>query len=214
MKRKLADRPEHIVSAFWDQCAQLKMDHELFGALFISGEKQNELLRQSAPLFFDDLYRLMRNSLFIQFCRITDPPGSGSRINLTSNYILDAIPWSPDVRAKLEEINKRLMRFRAYVDPARNKRLAHADLRSELDKVTLGKFPTGADDKFLHDLEEFLTVAQESLGEPAISLTVGGAHDAHALVRALVESRLYNSCAGCAPRVRIEAVLDYERDQL
>lgn len=185
------DTPENVLSGFWDQCAQLKMDHDLFYALFMSGEKQIDLFRQTAPMFFGDLYRFMRDSLFIQFCRITDPAGSGSRVNLTTNYVLKAVPWPLAIKKKLEAVNDRLMRFRSYVDPARNKRLAHADVRSELDKVTLGKFPAGADRRFLKDLEEFLTIAQEHLGKPAVSLSVGGSHDAHALVRNLVEARLY-----------------------
>jgi hypothetical protein len=59
------DSPEQIIDGFWDQCAQLKMDHDLFCALFMSGGKQNGLFQQVAPLFFEDLCRLMRNSLFV-----------------------------------------------------------------------------------------------------------------------------------------------------
>jgi hypothetical protein len=205
------DAPAEIIDGFWSQCAQVQMDHDLVYALFMSGDKQLTLFREGAPLFFEDLYRLMRNSLFLQFCRVTDPAGSGRRTNLTSNYIVKAISWPPDVQRKLEEINDRLMRFRGYIEAARSKRLAHADLRSELGDITLGKLPAGADEQFLKDLEEFLTVAQNHLGRPAVSLTIGGSHDAHAIVRTLVEARLYNTCANCNPTARMEAVLDYER---
>jgi hypothetical protein len=192
-----------ILGGFWDQCARLQMDHDLFYALLMRGQGQIDLFQQVAPMFFADLHRLMRDSLFIQFCRITDPAGSGSRTNLTTNYLLQVIPWPPDIKKKLDAVNARLMQFRPYIEPARSKRLAHADLRAELDKVTLGKL------QFLKDLEEFLTIAHEHLGATAVSLSIGMSHDAHALVRALVKSRIYDTCAKCTPTDR--AVLDYER---
>jgi hypothetical protein len=205
------DKPNEILSGFWDQCARLQMDHDLFCALFMSGQGQIALLQQVAPMFFADLHRLLRDSLFIQFCRITDQAGSGSRTNLTTNYLLQEISWPPDIKKKLEAVNARLMQFRPYIEPARSKRLAHADLRAELDKVTLGIFPAGADRQFLKDLEEFLTIAHEHLGEPAVSLSIGMSHDAHALVRALVQSQIYDTCAKCTPTERALAVLDLER---
>ena len=205
------DKPKEILSGFWDQCARLKMDHDLFYALFMSGQGQIELFQQVAPMFFADLHRLLRDSLYIQFCRITDQAGSGTRTNLTTNYLLQEISWPPDIKKKLEAVNARLMQFRPYIEPARSKRLAHADLRAELDKVTLGIFPAGADRQFLKDLEEFLTIAHEHLGEPAVSLSIGMSHDAHALVRALVQSQIYDTCVKCTPTERALAVLDLER---
>jgi hypothetical protein len=207
----MMDKPKEILSGFWDQCARLQMDHDLFYALFMSGQRQIALFQQVAPMFFTDLHRLLRDSLYIQFCRITDQAGSGSRTNLTTNYLLQEISWPPDIRKKLEAVNARLMQFRPYIEPARSKRLAHADLRAELDKVTLGIFPAGADRQFLKDLEEFLTIAYEHLGEPAVSLSIGMSHDAHALVRALVQSQIYDTCAKCTPTERALAVLDLER---
>jgi hypothetical protein len=206
------DEPKEILNGFWDQCARLKMDHDLFYALFVSGQGQIDLFQQIAPMFFGDLHRLMRDSLFIQFCRITDPAGSGSRTNLTSNYLLQVISWPPDIKKKLDAVNARLMQFRTYIEAARSKRLAHADLRAELDKATLGMFPSGADRQLLEDLEEFLTIAHEHLGETALSLSIGMSHDAHALVRALVQSQIYDTCAKCAPTERAVAVLDFERE--
>jgi len=153
------DKPNEILSGFWDQCARLQMDYDLFCALFMSGQKQLDLFQQVAPMFFLDLHRLLRDSLFIQFCRITDPPGLGSRTNLSTNYLLQEISWPPAVKKKLDAVNTRLMRFRPHIEPARSKRLAHADVRAELDQVTLGKFRKGADLRFLKNLEKFLKIS-------------------------------------------------------
>ena len=103
------------------------------------------------------------------------------------------------------------MRFRPHIEPARSKRLAHADVRAELDQVTLGKFRKGADLRFLKNLEKFLKIAHEYVGGGPISLSIGASHDTHALVRALVQSQIYDTCANCTPTERAIAVLDYER---
>jgi len=161
---------------------------------------------------FQDLHRLLRDSLVIQFCRITDPAGSGSRTNLTTNCLLQVISWPPGIKKKLEAVNVRLMQFRPYLEPARSKRLAHTDVRAELDQITLGKFPSGADQQFLKDLEEFLTIAFEHLGETGVSLSISMSHDADELVRALVQSKIYDTCAKCRPEERALAVLDLERE--
>jgi len=100
------------------------------------------------------------------------------------------------------------MQFRTHIEPARSKRLAHADLRAELDQDTLGKFLDGADRRFLKDLEEFLIIAHEHLGEAPVSLSIDMSHDVQ-LVQALVQSRIYDSCAKCTPQERMVAVLDY-----
>jgi hypothetical protein len=203
------DDPKELLIAFWDQSDRLQMDHDLFHALFMSGQRQIELFQQTAPMFFGDVHRLLRDNFFIQACRITDLAGSGSRTNLTTNYLLQEICWPLDIKKKLEAVNARLMQFRTCIEPARSKRLAHADLRAELDQGTLGKFPEGADRLFLKDLEEFLTIAHEQLGEAPVSLSIGMSHDVHALVRTLVQSRIYDGCAKCTPQERAIAVLDY-----
>jgi hypothetical protein len=63
------DKPNEILSRFRDQCARLQVDYDLFCTLFMSGQKQLDLFQQVAPMFFRDLDRLLRDSLFIQFCR-------------------------------------------------------------------------------------------------------------------------------------------------
>jgi hypothetical protein len=186
------------------------MDYDLFHALFGSGQEQIDLFTEIAPKFFTDVHRLLRDNFFMQVCRITDLAGSGSRTNLTTNYLLQEICWPSDIKKKLEAVNARLIQFRTYAEPARSKRLAHADLGEELGQRTLGKFPEGADRQFLKDLEQFLTIAHEHLGETPISLSAAMSHDVQALVRALVMSRIYDSCTKCTPQERVVTILNSE----
>lgn len=179
----------------------------MFDGLFGKGDGQRNLLEEVALDFFWGALRMMRDSLLLQFCRITDPAGSGTRTNLTTNAILEAIDWPADVRSKLVELNTRMMDFRKYVEPARSKRIAHADRRSELQQRTLGGFPPDADKQFLKDLEEFLSIANTHIPGAPVSLSLPVANGACQLVSALLKSRLYDACATCSVNERVSAFL-------
>lgn len=201
------DDPKDILRRFWDQCVRLREDYDLFGALFMSGPGRTILLQQTAPGFFHNIHRSLRDSIVLQFCRVTE---RGKRGKLTTNSLLHMIPWPPAIRQQLEAVNARLMKFRQYVEPARNKRVAHAELRAELDQVTLGKYPTGDDDQFMRDLEEFLTLAHEHLVGTPVSLSVSTSRDVQALVRVLVKSQLFDRCE-CTAEKRMSAMQEFEK---
>jgi len=200
-----------ILQEFAKICWQLKIEHDLFCSLFDRGRSQADLLQRTAPFLFGDVYAIMRNQLFLGFCRITDPAGSGKRTNLTTNFLVEQLPWTPELRTKLAEVNGRLMKFRKFVEPARSRRIAHMDLRAQMEKETLGAFPAGADEEFLTDLAEFLNTAfQETTGAP-FALPVGGLPDAHPLISALTKAELFDQCQKCSEIDRFNAILDAEQ---
>jgi hypothetical protein len=200
-----------VLEEFAKICWQLKIDYDLFHSLFDRGERQTELLQTTAPYFFGDLFGIMRNNLFVGFCRITDEAGSGQRVNLTSNYIV-SLEWPQETGANLEEVNTRLMSFRKYVEPARSKRIAHIDLRAQMEqRDPLGAFPPGADELFFKDLEEFLTIAHHAVNDGPFMLSIGGSTDTHQLIRALVKATLFDECEKCDEIDRINAILDLEQ---
>ena len=204
------DDQTEVLHEFAKICWQLKIEHDLFCSLFDRGRSQADLLQRTAPFLFGDVYAIMRNQLFLGFCRITDPAGSGKRTNLTTNFIVEQLPWSPEVRAKLAEVNGRLMKFRKFVEPARSRRIAHMDLRGQMEKETLGAFPAGADKLFFRDLAEFLNTLQETTGEP-LALPLGVFPDADPLISALTKAELFDQCQKCSERDRFNAILDAEQ---
>ena len=90
-----------ILQEFAKICWQLQIEHDLFRSLFDRGPSQADLLQRTAPLLFGDVYAIMRNQLFLGFCRVTDHAGSGKRTNLTTNFIVEQLPWSPEVGPNL-----------------------------------------------------------------------------------------------------------------
>jgi hypothetical protein len=170
------------VEEFLKICIQVRLDRDLYKTLFEVDAKLIEVYQNIAPLCFGDLRRIFVEHLFLQFCKVTDPAGAGSRTNLTTNYVLREIDWPAEVRQKLDTLNNELMRFRKLVEPARSKRIAHTDLYAQMQQLaSLGKFPAGADWKFVEDLEALVSVAYEHVtGSPA-GLPAAMGHDTYRL---------------------------------
>ena len=85
------------------------------------------------------------------------------------------------------------MRFRKYIESERNKRIAHIDLHAQLERQPLGAFPEGADQQFLEDLQEFVTIANQYLNPGVhLSITVPDS-DTFKLVRALEKSVVFDA---------------------
>src|SRR5207248_3308038 len=113
-----------------------------------------DLYTSVAPLCFGDLNRILVEHLILQFSKITDPARTGKKFNLTTNYVVEELPWPDDVRQRLSAANDRLMAFRKYIEPARSRRIAHVDLPSQVElRGNLGEFPKGAEKEFLIELQ-------------------------------------------------------------
>ncbi len=204
--------PETVLEEFCVLCDQMWIDRDVFGSLFEDDPKGRDLCRETFPYLFNDINRLMVENLFLQFCRITDPSGTGSKLNLTTNYIVTCLPWSKQVKAQLEAINAELMAFRAKIEKARSKRIAHVDLDAQVSRApAMGGFQPGEDFKFLRDLQQFVNVAYGQLHNghirpirPAVS------SDAYRLIRALEKAALYDRCYRCSETDRNADLLDFQ----
>jgi HEPN superfamily AbiU2-like protein len=182
----------HVVEEFGKFCWQLKIEFNLFCSLFDRGLERIELLQRTAPYLFGEISNVLRHQVILGFCRVTDPAGSGKRINLTSNFIAEKLPWPANVRTKLGKTNEELMAFRKFVLPARSKRIAHADLQAQINRQPLGAYPVGADDQFFRDLEKFLNTAFREITGGAFLLSAGPRTDTHRLIEALRKAELFD----------------------
>ena len=196
------------VEEFLKICVQVRIDRDLYKTLFEVDTKLIDVYQNIAPLCFGDLRRIFVEHLFLQFCKVTDAAGAGSRTNLTTNYVMQEIDWPNEIREKLQPINHDLMEFRRLVEPARSKRIAHTDLSAQMQQLaSLGKFPAGADWKFVENLEQFVSVAYKHVtGSPA-GLPAAMDHDTYRFIRALEKSVLYDQCTKCSENERIVALL-------
>src|SRR5579872_4222229 len=147
--------PKDALQSFVPICEELCFDHALYSELFETNERTLKLYETTAPNTFQDLIRILGGHLIVRFCRVTDPASTGKNPNLTTNYFVEQIQWPDEVLLKLQDANGRMMKFRDLIVDARNKRLAHVDLKAQVVSLgELGKFQKGDDTKFIRDLSE------------------------------------------------------------
>lgn len=164
----MADRAE-VVKLFCDECVWVRSIRTHFAELFESGPTRHQLLAESARQFFLDINVVLVEYILLQQCKITDPPyaDKDNRVpNVTADYLL-TFDWTDTTRASLVAANHRLQQFRCKVKKARNKLVAHADLRARLQNLPMGEFSQSEETDFWAALEEFVNAAHsEALGGP------------------------------------------------
>ena len=204
--------PKNVLNDFYNLCVEARCDFDLYRSMFENDPKSAELCVNYAPYFFTDFNRIITRMLVLHVCRITDPAGSASRANLTTNYILQSLQWPAEVQQRLTHFNALLMAFRAKVEPARSKRVAHTDLHSQLNRLdAMGRFDKGEDAKFFLDLQSFFDVAYRHVfGASAPAIAVAGSTDTYKVIRAVEKATLYDQCQRCTETDRSINLLDFE----
>jgi hypothetical protein len=204
--------PASVLREFYNLCVEARTDFDLYRSMFEMDPKGTERCIKYAPYFFNDFGRIITRTLVLHICRLTDPAKTLGQANLTTNFVLEELPWPAHVKAHLSQLNDLLMAFRKILNPARNKRVAHVDLHSQLNRLeAMGRFNKGDDAKFFADLQSFLDVAHRYIhGDPAPPIAIGMSTDAHNVIRAVTEATLYECCPRCTPSQRANDVLDLE----
>ena len=204
---------QKLLHEFYNICVEARCDFDLYRSMYENNPQQTELCVNYAPYFFNDLNRIIIRMLVLQICRITDPTGSGKKANLTTNYILHNLQWPSGVQQQLAHLNGLLMTFRAKLEPARSKRIAHTDLHSQVSqRDPMGRFDKGEDAKFFADLQSFYDVAYRHVfNSTAPSIAAGGSTDTYKVIRAVEKAILYDRCPRCTDSQRSVDLLDFEQ---
>jgi len=111
LHRKLIEL--HIV---WKQYQQL----------FGSDQETVELLNRTAALFFKIIQDEMWDSVLLGISRMTDPPETRGKKNLTI-HSLPALIEDPSLKLELETLCEAALEQAAFAREHRNKRIAHQD---------------------------------------------------------------------------------------
>jgi hypothetical protein len=116
---------------------------------------------------------------------------------------------------RLEDLNALLTTFSGKLEPARNKRIAHTDLHSQLDRLdAMGRFDQGEDAKFFVDLQIFYDIAYRHVfNADAPQIAVGASTDTHKVIRAVEKAILYDRCHRCTEDDRTNNLLDFEKSR-
>lgn len=101
----------------------------IFRELFEHGGDRIDLLNRTAPNFFYFLHKLLYEDAMLHLSRLTDPPETYRKANLTVRQ-LDGLIADPNLKGSVEGAIKDLVITCKFARDIRNRRLAHTDLNS------------------------------------------------------------------------------------
>jgi hypothetical protein len=119
--------------ALWNDLAWLQVKWQEFREAFGTTPKRVELLNSSAGLFFRIVQDTLWADTLLHICRLTDPPKSAGKENLT----LKALPpliTDPKLRSEISALVDHAVTSTAFARDWRNRHLSHNDLALALNK--------------------------------------------------------------------------------
>ena len=154
-----------LVKRFCDYIFRLKQIHYIYRELFDDDGTQS-LMERTAHAFFLDLNNILADYFLLEVAKLTDPAtsrvGKRERENFTVANLIETVKWPSGCLQEIKKLNETVLSFRKYIEPARNRLLAHYDKTTVVSGNTLGGFPEGEDQKLLEVLEQMCNVLHKA----------------------------------------------------
>jgi hypothetical protein len=156
-----------------------------------SDDSERKVMEAIAPLFFEDIGKVLSEFLVIAACRITDPATDrGGNQNFTMELFANSFPSESETYKQLDELRRRTQKLRDKILPARNKLGAHADRAVILRGEPLGAASWKEWDDFWSELQDFVRILNEKMLGTPFEIDAGGVRgDAEMLLKALRQSQ-------------------------
>jgi hypothetical protein len=153
------------VGEFRDHCVYIRSVYTFMTRIWKDSDAaERKIMEAVAPLFFEDIGKVLGEFLVIAACRITDPADAGrGRQNFTAQLFVSSFAPESEAFKQLEALRQRMQKLRAVILPARNKLGAHADH----DVITKGEPLAGGSwkewDEFWSALSDFVSALKPSV---------------------------------------------------
>lgn len=133
------DEYSQIRSVLFSEIVMVGDTWSQYQELFLSSKETLGLLNAHAPWFFATVQQAYMSQIVLMISRITDGAGTGSRLNVSLEALLDdpRVDERPGLR---EQLQKRIEAVRVEADPIRsrrNKAIAHHDRAVALGEAEL-----------------------------------------------------------------------------
>jgi len=117
----------HLYHELEEEVDWLQQKWNEFRELFGKGQERIDMLATVASNFFFMLHKLMFEDAMLHLCRLTDPPATKGRRNLTFMALTDAVT-DPALKIQVAAQLSKIEDDCEFAREPRNRRLAHADL--------------------------------------------------------------------------------------
>jgi len=156
--------------AFRDQCIWLRICYNTFAALFEHEHRPEDLLSRTAPQFFTDLNHVLREYCWLQTCRLTDkatsysPRAKGEVENLTVAHLNALLSKAGRLSKSVSDAADGMMRYRAFIEPARSGLIAHADKALILAGASMGTHDAAEVEAFFEHMQTYCDEVGRAVG--------------------------------------------------
>lgn len=123
-------------SSLWQEAAFVSYKWAEYVELFGTKSSRIDLLNEAAGHLFGILQQQMWDDVLMHIARLTDPPATGKRQNLTLKnlpHLVDSAKLTTKITSLLRELDKETDFCREW----RNKKIAHNDLEIALEEAKL-----------------------------------------------------------------------------
>jgi hypothetical protein len=114
------------------------------------------MLSSVAEIFFGDLNRILIEYCWLQICKITDPPDSQGRENLTVKHIDALLVEEGLMTDRIRRHSSSILRYSKQLRPARNRLISHLDKQSITNGSPLGEHSRDEVVTFFEDLQQYV----------------------------------------------------------
>jgi hypothetical protein len=156
-----------IYHSLSDQVSWLHLKWDTFCELFADRDTV-DLLNSAAPAYFHELQRQTWEDLLLHLCRVTDPPLSAGKSNLTLRRLPDLVS-DQLLRVNLQALVDDAVQKTTFARDWRNRRLAHTELLRSQPLASASR-------KHVEDALTAIRLVMNQLEQPYLNKTVSYEH--------------------------------------
>ncbi|ANH68246.1 hypothetical protein [Mitsuaria sp. 7] len=176
--------------ALREQCIWIRTCFNTFIGLFESGGVRHQLMDKTAPLFFQEINRILYENYILQVCKLTDkastPVKGGKRLNLTVAHVNELLNAEGMMNQAIQDATVGLDRFRTLIEEARNRLVGHSDKVAVLSFVPLGTHTQQESLAFFGYMFNYVDAVGNAIGVGPLDFgTTSSSGDVHDLFKAL-----------------------------
>ena len=147
-----------------DEAIWLRQAVNTFNYLFDSDPETEQILKESAGLFFADLNTMMHEYTILLICRLTGPAQSFGKANLSIQRFTALMKDAGCLTSEIECLDASLREYGYLLKPARDKVIAHSDLEVDFNSTTLSGHDEQEMVEFLENLQEYFDHVGNAIG--------------------------------------------------
>lgn len=180
--------------ALTEQCVWLHEIHTMRTQLFASVGAA-AIQQATAPVFFFNLWQLLRDAFMLQVCKINDPATTSVKgqavANLTVNHVNALLTKEGLMTPAIVDAAHGMTKFYKALKPARDKLLSHLDKQAVLANQWLAPVTEAEVLEFFEDLYTYVDAVGLAIGVGPLDFRMSpGVADIPPLLEYLKEGRL------------------------